>query len=363
MNVERKLIICLPQREREGASVQQAAPAASTAPLRGAGLESVDGRVGGDGGGVFVAPTRGHGPWKSGGHRDGESPHDAGRPGAPGRPARDRPRRGRRAVDHDPERRLHRQKDQEPAQSESHLDRPAAQARARPPRTPVACRRFAQEPPRQRRRLHHQPTATQIHGVPPWQGEPAFRQGEWSLPLLNLPLNLFFEPLVYEPNRANIVVVFLFSFFISLSRNSIVFSIDFLLTRGLRAFDRDTSHGDDRLHGFRLSTKFYLLFLSLFFFSKPLRKLGKTWITLNARFVGIYFNITWEDWESGEESDVCRIGCRSILDSVIGKRREEGERDKKRERESNGCVENAWVYLSYVFISFPRKHIIRSRVL
>lgn len=215
MNVERKLIICLPQREREGASVQQAAPAASTAPLRGAGLESVDGRVGGDGGGVFVAPTRGHGPWKSGGHRDGESPHDAGRPGAPGRPARDRPRRGRRAVDHDPERRLHRQKDQEPAQSESHLDRPAAQARARPPRTPVACRRFAQEPPRQRRRLHHQPTATQIHGVPPWQGEPAFRQGEWSLPLLNLPLNLFSSPSFTSPTEP-ISSLFFFSLFLSL---------------------------------------------------------------------------------------------------------------------------------------------------
>lgn len=54
-----------------------------------------------------------------------------------------------------------------------------------------------------------------------------------------------------------------------------------------------------------------------------------------------YILISRERIESGEESDVYRIGCRSILDSVIGKKREEGERDKKRERESNGYVENA----------------------
>lgn len=39
--------------------------------------------------------------------------------------------------------------------------------------------------------------------------------------------------------------------------------------------------------------------------------------------------ISREVIKSGEKSDVCRIGCRSILDSVIGKRRGGG-----RERET-----------------------------
>lgn len=66
-----------------------------------------------------------------------------------------------------------------------------------------------------------------------------------------------------------------------------------------------------------------------------------------------YILISRERIESGEESDVCRIGCRSILDSVIGKRRKEGERerDKKRERGSlmDASRTREFTYLMFLF--------------
>jgi len=83
------------QQQREGASVQQATPAAAAAPRRRPGHDNA-----GVGVGVGVAPTRRHGPWQPGGDRDGEGPRDAGRPRATGRSTGDRSRRGGHRLHH-----------------------------------------------------------------------------------------------------------------------------------------------------------------------------------------------------------------------------------------------------------------------